>query len=135
MRCFGERRTIKRSRNFHAPPTLSAKQPEITNVGPKLMITCCIRYTLDPEALESFEAYAKAWPPIIARCGGKLIGYFLPKEGANNFALALIEFENLAAYEAYRAKLAGDNEAKANVAHAKSTRCILIEERSFLRRP
>jgi len=98
------------------------------------MVTCCIRYTLDPHALDAFEAYAKAWPSIIARCGGRLVGYFLPKEGANNLALALIEFENLAAYEAYRANLAEDEDARANVAHANSTRCILIEERSFLRR-
>ena len=98
------------------------------------MITCCIKYTLEPYALDAFEAYAKAWPPIIERCGGKLVGYFLPKEGANNFALALIEFENLAAYETYREKLARDDDAKANVAQAKSARCILVEDRTFLRR-
>ncbi|HEY1722880.1 MAG TPA: NIPSNAP family protein [Magnetospirillaceae bacterium] len=98
------------------------------------MVTCCIRYTLNPHELDAFETYAKAWPPIIARCGGELIGYFLPKEGANNLALALIDFETLAAYETYRAKLAEDDAAKANVAHAQSTRCILVEERSFLRR-
>ena len=74
------------------------------------MITCCIRYTVDPPRLPDFEEYARRWPPIIARCGGRLIGYFLPKEGANNFALALIDFDSLAAYEAYRAKLAADYE-------------------------
>lgn len=98
------------------------------------MITCCIRYTLDPHAIESFEEYARRWPPIIERCGGKLLGYFLPKEGANNFALALIDFENLTAYEEYRQKLAKDADAKENLAHAKKSRCILVEERSFLRR-
>ena len=104
------------------------------NVGVGTMITCCIRYTLDPYKIDDFEAYAKTWPPIIARCGGKLIGYFLPKEGANNLALALIELESLGAYESYRAKLAQDEEAGKNFALAKSTRCILVEERSFLRR-
>ena len=98
------------------------------------MITCCIRYTLDPHGIEAFETYARAWPPIIARCGGELIGYFLPKEGANNFALALIEFSSLAAYETYRENLAADEDAKVNVGHAKATRCILVEERSFLRK-
>ena len=99
-----------------------------------LMITCCIRYTLDPHAIEAFEQYARTWPPIIARCGGRLIDYFLPKEGANNFALALIEFDSLAAYEAYRARLRADAEARENFAHAQRTRCILVEERDFLRR-
>lgn len=98
------------------------------------MITCCIRYTLDPHRLEDFETYARNWPPMIERCGGKLIGYFLPKEGANNFAIALIDFDSLAAYETYRAKLAEDPEAKANVVHARRTGCILVEDRSFLRR-
>jgi NIPSNAP len=98
------------------------------------MITCCIRYTLDPHRVSDFEEYARRWPPIIARCGGELNGYFLPKEGANNFAIALIDFESLAAYEIYRAKLAADPDARANVAHAMQSRCILVEERSFLRR-
>src|SRR2546421_10971659 len=98
------------------------------------MITCCIQYTLDPHRIEDFEKYAKTWPPIIERCGGDLIGYYLPKEGANNFALAMISFESLAEYEKYRARLAEDPDARANVAHARDTRCILVEDRSFLRK-
>jgi hypothetical protein len=97
------------------------------------MIVCCIRYTLDPHRLVDFEEYARRWPPIIERCGGRLIGYFLPKEGANNFALALIACESLAAYETYRAKLAADPEARENRSHAERTQCILVENRSFLR--
>jgi hypothetical protein len=69
------------------------------------MITCCIQYTLDPRKVDAFENYASRWPPIIERCGGDLIGYYLPKEGANNFALALIDFQSLAAYETYRRRL------------------------------
>jgi hypothetical protein len=125
---FGERRIIKMPRNFHASPTLRTEQPEIAKdkkLGRDLMITCCIRYPRDPQAMEPFEVYAKSCPPIITRCGDKLPGFVLPKEGASNFALA----ENLAA-----AKLAEDNEAKVNVAHAMSA-CTLVEERSFLRRP
>lgn len=98
------------------------------------MIVCRIRYPLDPHRLADFEQYAAAWPPIIARCGGDLIGYFLAKECANNFALALIAFASLAAYERYREKLAADPEAQANFAHAQRTACILVEERDFLRR-
>ena len=97
------------------------------------MIVCCIRYTLDANRLADFEDYARRWPPIIERCGGKLLGYYLPKEGANNFALALIACESLAAYETYRAKLAADADARENRAHAERTRCILVEDRTFLR--
>jgi hypothetical protein len=98
------------------------------------MITCVIQYTLDPHRIDDFEKYAAAWPPVIERCGGALIGYFLPKEGANDFALALVEFPSLAAYEQYRERLAADPDAQANLAHARGSRCILAERRSFLRR-
>ncbi len=98
------------------------------------MITCCIQYTLDPHQIDDFEEYARRWPPIIERCGGKLIGYFLPKEGATNFALALIDFETLSDYEHYRKRLAADPDAQQNLADAKASRCILVESRSFLRR-
>jgi uncharacterized protein (DUF1330 family) len=98
------------------------------------MITCCIQYTLDPRKLEAFEDYATRWPPIIKRCGGTLVGYYLPKEGANNFALALIDFPSLADYELYRQCLADDSEAQQNFADGNEAGCILVESRSFLRR-
>ena len=98
------------------------------------MITCCIQYTLDPHKLEAFENYATRWPPIIERCGGSLVGYYLPKEGANNFALALIDFPSLADYERYRQRLAADPEAAQNFADGAASGCILVESRSFLRR-
>lgn len=98
------------------------------------MITCCIRYTLDPHKIADFERYATTWPPIIERCGGKLTGYYLPKVGANNFALALIDFDSLAAYECYREALLNDADAKENFAHAMRTQCILVEDRCFLQR-
>lgn len=98
------------------------------------VITCCIQYTLDPLQIDAFESYATSWPPIIERCGGRLVGYYLPKEGANNFALALIDFESLAEYELYRARLADDDDARANIAAVSAKRAILAETRSFLRR-
>lgn len=98
------------------------------------MITCVIQYTLDPHQAADFEKYAAAWPPVIERCGGRLQGYFLPKEGANDFALALVEFDSLAAYEQYRERLAEDPEAQANVEFARQSRCITAERRSFLRK-
>lgn len=97
------------------------------------MITCCIQYTLDPRRIRAFEDYACAWPPIIRRCGGDLLGYFLPKEGANNYALALINFPSLADYEIYRQRLADDPDAQGNIAAAARRGCILVESRSFLR--
>ncbi|MGE5512986.1 MAG: NIPSNAP family protein [Bacteroidota bacterium] len=98
-----------------------------------MAITCCIRYTLDPFQRDAFEEYAHRWGTIIPRCGGDLIGYFLPHEGTNNIALALISFESLAAYEAYRARLKADPEGSANFAFAEEKRFILAEERTFLR--
>ena len=102
------------------------------------MITCVIQYTLDPHAIEDFEKYATTWPPIIARCGGELTGYYLPKEGANDWAIALIDFESLPemsrAYEQYRARLAADPKAQANVAFVREARDISAERRSFLRK-
>jgi uncharacterized protein (DUF1330 family) len=98
------------------------------------MITCVIQYTLDPHLIEDFEKYATTWPPIIEHRGGELTGHYLPKEGANEFAIALIDFDSLAAYEQYRTKLAADPDAQANRQHALDTRCILAERRSFLRK-
>ena len=98
------------------------------------MITLLIRYTLDMHKLEDFEAYARRWPEPIRRCGGDLRGYFLPTKlaGPTNFALALIDFPDLASYERYREALVRDPEAQANVAAADAAQCILVEDRSFL---
>ena len=98
------------------------------------MITCFIRYEIDPFQRDAFRAYAENWGRIIPRCGGDLIGYFLPHEGTNDVAWGLIAFENLAAYEAYRARLKADPEGRANFAFAQDKRLILREERSFLER-
>jgi hypothetical protein len=98
-----------------------------------MAITVFIRYQLDPFKREAFEAYAKRWLTIIPRCGGDLIGYWMPHEGTNNIAQALISFESLAAYETYRARLRTDPESVANFHSAEEGRFILAEERTFLR--
>src|SRR5499427_7631190 len=98
-----------------------------------MTITCCIRYVLDPFQRDAFEEYARRWATIIPRCGGDLIGYFMPHEGTNNIALAMISFDSLAAYEAYRARLKDDQEGAANFRFAQEQRFILSEERTFLR--
>src|ERR1700750_2974984 len=99
-----------------------------------MTVTVFIRYQLDPSKRAQFEAYAKRWLAIIPRCGGDLIGYWMPHEGTNNIAFALISFENLAAYEAYRARLRTDKEGIANFGFAEENRFILAEERTFLRK-
>jgi hypothetical protein len=95
------------------------------------MITCFIRYQIDPFQREEFRAYAENWGRIIPRCGGNLIGYFLPHEGSNDIAWGLIAFDSLAAYETYRARLKTDAAGIANFATAREKRFILREERSF----
>jgi hypothetical protein len=97
-----------------------------------MKITCVIRYQIDPFQREEFKRYAENWGRIIPRCGGHLIGYFLPHEGTNDVAWGLIAFDSLAAYEAYRARLKSDSEARANFTMAHSKRLILREERNFV---
>jgi hypothetical protein len=97
-----------------------------------MTITCFIRYRIDPFQRAAFAAYAEAWGRIIPRCGGDLIGYFLPHEGTNDIAWGLIAFDSLAGYEAYRARLRADPEGRANFERAQAERFILGEERSFL---
>jgi hypothetical protein len=99
-----------------------------------MTITVFIRYQLDPFRRDVFEAYAKRWRDIIPKCGGDLVGYWMPHEGTNNIAHALISFESLAAYEAYRARLRADPDGVANFKFAEDERFILAEERTFLRR-
>jgi hypothetical protein len=98
------------------------------------MITCCIRYEIDPFKRAEFEAYARAWGQAIPRCGADLIGYFAPHEGSLTTAYALYNIESLAAYEAYRARLAADPAGRENYALAKRERFILREDRIFLQR-
>ena len=97
-----------------------------------MTITCVIRYEIDPFQRAVFRQYAENWGLIIPRCGGHLIGYFLPHEGTNNIAWGLIAFDSLAAYEAYRARLKSDPEARENFARAERQRLILREERNFV---
>jgi hypothetical protein len=96
-----------------------------------MTVTCFIRYEIDPFQREAFARYADEWSRIIPRCGGHLIGYFLPHEGTNHVAWGLIAFDSLAAYEAYRARLKADPQGRANFLFAQRERFILREERTF----
>jgi hypothetical protein len=98
----------------------------------KTMITCVIRYQIDPFQRDGFRQYAESWGRIIPRCGGHLIGYFLPHEGTNDIAWGLIAFDSLASYERYRERLKTDPEARENFSMAQSRRLILREERNFV---
>jgi len=97
------------------------------------MLTCCIRYEIDPFKKEQFERYARVWGEAIPRCGAHLIGYFAPHEGSATLAYGLYNIASLAAYEEYRARLAADPAGRENYEFAKSERFILREDRTFLK--
>jgi len=97
-----------------------------------MAITCVIRYQIDPFQRQDFKKYAENWGRIIPRCGGHLVGYFLPYEGTNDVAWGLIAFDSLAAYEKYRARLRTDSEGRENFEMAQSKRFIVREERNFV---
>lgn len=97
------------------------------------MVTCYIKYIIDPNKVDQFEQYAKMWIPLVEKFGGQHHGYFLPSEGANNVALALFTFPSLAAYEIYRNDSFEDQECMAAFQFAKETNCVLSYERSFFR--
>lgn len=97
-----------------------------------MAIACFIRYRIDPFQREEFRRYAEAWGRIIPRCGGDLVGYFLPHEGTNDVAWGVIAFDSLAAYEAYRARLKADPQGRSNFELAAERRFVLAEERTFV---
>src|ERR1700758_3370228 len=103
-----------------------------TTKGNPMTITCVIRYQIDPFQRDEFRKYAENWGRIIPRCGGHLLGYFLPYEGTNDVGWGLIAFDSLASYEAYKTRLKSDPEARENFATAQSKRFILREERNFV---
>jgi antibiotic biosynthesis monooxygenase (ABM) superfamily enzyme len=97
------------------------------------MITCYLRYRINPDKLADFEAYAAMWLDLMPRFGGIHHGYFLPSEGESDVALAMFSFSSLAAYEQYRKAAAADPDVQKAVAFAKETRCFIRYERSFFR--
>ena len=97
------------------------------------MITCFIRYEIDPFKAEAFAQYARNWGEAIPRCGAELIGYYAPHEGSATTAYGLYNIENLAAYEAYRARLRDDPLGRENYEFARREQFIRREDRIFLR--
>ena len=98
-----------------------------------MAVTVFIRYQIDPFKRAAFEEYARRWLAIIPKCGGDVVGYWMPHEGTNNVAFGLISCNSLAAYESYRERLKSDPEAVANFQFAEEQRLIVAEERTFLR--
>ena len=97
------------------------------------MITCFIRYELDPYKIGPFEDYARNWGQAIPRCGADLIGYFAPHEGSATTAYGVYNIADLAAYEAYRSRLRDDPLGRENYAFSQRERFIRREDRLFLR--
>ncbi len=96
------------------------------------MLTCIIRYQIDPTKRAAFTEYARRWGQAIPRCGADLVGYYAPHEGSATLAYGIYNIPSLAAYEAYRARLAEDPLGRENYAFAQSERFILREDRTFV---
>jgi len=101
--------------------------------GVSYMITCYLRYIIDPYKVTEFEQYGRMWIPLVNRLGGTHHGYFLPHEGPNNIGYALFSFPSLAEYEKYRVIIKTDPDCQFALAFAEKTRCIINFERSFVR--
>ncbi len=98
------------------------------------MLTCIIRYHIDPTKQAQFERYARTWGQAIPRCGANLIGYYAPHEGSSTLAYGIYNIPSLAEYEAYRARLAADPLGRQNYNFAQSEKFILREDRTWLKR-
>lgn len=97
------------------------------------MITCIIRYHIDPAKRSQFEQYARNWGVAIPRCGANLVGYFAPHEGSTTLAYGIYSIDTLAAYEQYKARLAVDPLGRENYEFAQRERFLLREDRTFLK--
>ncbi|WP_299079185.1 NIPSNAP family protein [uncultured Ruegeria sp.] len=97
------------------------------------MLTCIIRYQIDPSKKAQFKTYAQNWGQAIPRCGADLIGYFAPHEGSSTLAYGIYNISSLAEYEAYRVRLSADPLGQENYAFAQKERFILREDRTWLK--
>lgn len=97
------------------------------------MITCHLRYVIDPEKILEFEEYGRMWLNLIPKFGGVHHGYLLPSEGASDIALGTFSFPSLAEYEQYRIKSLQDPECQVAFKYGKDTKCFLSYERTFFR--
>jgi len=131
---MGRRSAVKAAALLAVSPLLGRSLPaDPSPESPRPMkLTCVIRYQIDPFQRDAFRQYCENWGRIIPRNGVHLVGYFLPHEGTNDVAWGLIAFDSLAAYEAYKARINADPEARSNFEFARSRKLILREERNFV---
>ncbi len=97
------------------------------------MITCVIRYVIDPGQIKAFEQFGRRWINLVEREGGHHHGYYLPAEGASDEALALFTFASLAEYERFRGLFATDPDFLAADRIRDETGCVVRHERTFMR--
>lgn len=97
------------------------------------MITCFIRYEIDPYRKDAYEEYARNWGRVIPACGADLIGYFAPHEGSSTTAYGVYTVDSLAAYEAYRKRLLDHPLGRENYEFSRRERFLVKEDRIFLR--
>ena len=96
------------------------------------MITVHLRYEIDPNKLDEFTEYGRAWIDLVNKLGGVHHGYFMPSEGDSDEAFALFTFPSLAEYEIYRTASKTDPDCQAAFELARMTGCILRYERRVL---
>lgn len=114
------------------------------------MFTCFIRYRVEPNKLDQFKEYARAWISLIRKYGGTHHGYFIPgtsgdnlpeatfsfpgigTEGPPNIAVALFSFPSLEAYDKYRRDVAEDDDCRAATSRFNEAKCFSGYERTFL---
>ncbi|MEU1039656.1 NIPSNAP family protein [Streptomyces sp. NPDC005551] len=97
------------------------------------MITCVVRYVIDPAKTEAFERFGRRWMELVDANGGTHHGYYLPAEGASDEALALFSFSSLAAYEEYRALFGVHVDFVEADRIRDESGCVLRYERTFMR--
>jgi len=133
-RRMGRREALQFLATTAAALRIGGEAPPVNSASGRTQVTivCVIRYQIDPFQRDAFKKYAENWGRIIPRCGGHLVGYFLPYEGTNDIGWGLIAFDSLASYEAYRARIKADPEGRENFAMAQTKRFILREERNFV---
>lgn len=95
------------------------------------MLTCIIEYDIDPFKRDKFYQYAQSWGQAIPQCGADLVGFFAPHEGNTTKAFGIYNIANLAAYEAYRKRLADHPLGRKNYRFAAEKGFIRSEHRAF----
>jgi hypothetical protein len=112
------------------------------------LITCFLRYTINPDKLPDFKHYARVWMRLIEKYGGTHHGYFVPGDdaplaafsfpgigeaGPDNIAVALFSFPSVEAYDKYRRQVPADPECVAVTSHYNQTKCFTKYERTFMK--